>query len=67
MLQNATLEYAIVDISLNEICFISDTEPPKYVTWDSTETFLYFWDLLQTIKEYTDVSYVYSTKAGVRR
>lgn len=66
MLETATLDFVIVNISLNEICLISDTETPRYVTWQDTETFLYLWKLLQTIKKHTQVSYVYSVESGVR-
>lgn len=67
MLQNATLEKAVVNITLNEVVLTSDTGDTKYISWDNIEAFMYIWSLLQTIKNHTDISYVYTTKAGVRR
>jgi hypothetical protein len=60
MNSTATLDTVIVDISRNEICMISDSEPPKYVSWDNTTTFMYMWDLLQDIKSTVDISYVWT-------
>jgi hypothetical protein len=61
---NAVLDVCIIDISKRKLIMISDKNDPIHITWTSTENFMYLWNLLETIKHCTNISYVYSTTAA---
>lgn len=56
---NATLERVIIDISLREFCFLSDTAEPKYISWYNTDQFVQMWRECENIKDHVDISYTF--------
>jgi hypothetical protein len=58
----AILERVIFDISLREVCFISDTANPRYISWNNTEEFMRIWRECQSIKDNVEISYTFRTK-----